>query len=288
LRAKQQDVSTSLRSAQHDTLFITSPKTKNIRKTMRERIEQELDNLEKSENVRILYACESGSRAWGFASQDSDWDVRFIYARPTNWYLSINLEHKRDVIERPLSDELDISGWDLRKALVLLQKSNPPLLEWLQSPMVYLDRADFASSLRALLSQCYSPVACAYHYRQMAKRNFDGYLTGEIIRRKKYFYVLRPLLALRWIEAGRGLAPTEFALLLEAELPNGEVRRAVDELLEAKKAGGELDAGPPIGPLQNWIETEMTRVRDRQFALPAAHADNDLLDELFRATLASE
>lgn len=94
---------------------------------MREEILKRLTDIEGEEDVKIFYACESGSRAWGFPSADSDYDVRFLYRHPEEWYLSVDLEEKRDVIERPINDDLDISGWDLRKALKLLRKSNPPL-----------------------------------------------------------------------------------------------------------------------------------------------------------------
>ena len=105
---------------------------------MKSRILSHLREIETTENVRIVYACESGSRAWGFPSADSDYDVRFLYVHPLEWYLSVDV--KRDVIERPLQGGLDISGWDLKKALQLFRKSNPPLLEWLGSPIVYLEQ----------------------------------------------------------------------------------------------------------------------------------------------------
>ena len=78
---------------------------------MKNPIINRLQELEAENNVKILYACESGSRAWGFPSATSDYDVRFIYLRPVEWYLSI--EQKRDVIEYPVENDLDISGWDL-------------------------------------------------------------------------------------------------------------------------------------------------------------------------------
>ena len=120
---------------------------------VRARIGAELEDIEQREGVRIFYACESGSRAWGFPSTDSDYDVRFLYARPSDWYLSINVETKRDVIERPIVDVWDVNGWDIRKALQLLKKSNPPLLEWLHSPVVYRETGDFAARLRTLAAE---------------------------------------------------------------------------------------------------------------------------------------
>jgi predicted nucleotidyltransferase len=179
------------------------------------RIQAAISEIENTECVTVLYACESGSRAWGFASTDSDYDVRFIYLRPPSWYLSVDLEVKRDVIERPITDVLDVSGWDLRKALKLFRKSNPPLLEWLGSPIVYREEYPTASRLRELAKTYCPGTACGYHYLHMAQGNYREYLKGEIVWRKKYFYVLRPLLAIRWLEAGLGVVPTEFGQLVE-------------------------------------------------------------------------
>ncbi len=122
---------------------------------MTKTILENLTLIEHDHNVRILYAVESGSRAWGFASKNSDFDVRFIYIHTLDWYLSI--QEKRDVIEIPINDDLDISGWDLRKALGLLRKTNPPLLEWLGSPIIYLDRFGLATKMRQIEANSFSP-----------------------------------------------------------------------------------------------------------------------------------
>jgi uncharacterized protein len=160
-------------------------------------IKQTLQKLEQNEEVVVLLAVESGSRAWGFPSADSDYDVRFIYIHRPEWYLSIDLENRRDVIEQPLKDAIDLSGWDIRKSLNLFQKSNPPLLEWLQCPIVHRERFSFAAALRALLPEFCSPKSAFYHYLHMARGNIREYLRGDTVWRKKYFYVLRPLLAMR-------------------------------------------------------------------------------------------
>lgn len=124
---------------------------------MRERVLDELARIERERNVRVLYACESGSRAWGFASTDSDYDVRFVYVEKPEWFIQVDAG--RDVIERPLDDELDISGWELRKTLGLLRKSNPTLLEWLDSPLVYRSEPAATARLRELAEAFYSPPA---------------------------------------------------------------------------------------------------------------------------------
>lgn len=250
---------------------------------MQATIKTKIEQLERKEQVKILYACESGSRAWGFASTDSDYDVRFIYCHPTNWYLSI--DDQRDVIEKPLENNIDLSGWDIRKALRLLRKSNPPLLEWLDSPIVYQSRGRFAEHLKELLPQYYSPRACLQHYWHMAQGNFDKYLGGELISQKRYFYVLRPVLACQWIEAGRGSVPMKFATLVSTLLAPGELNDAISALLEAKTRGEELDQAPKIPVIHSFLSTELSRLGEQHGAPEAAVTDSTALDELFRATL---
>ncbi|MBI2297384.1 MAG: nucleotidyltransferase domain-containing protein [Armatimonadetes bacterium] len=249
-------------------------------------IRAELAAIAESEGVRLLYAVESGSRAWGFASTDSDWDARFLYVRPRDWYLSVDLEHRRDVIERPVSDALDINGWDLRKALKLLRKSNPPLLEWLHSPVVYLAEAEVVERLREQAEVYYSPVAGWYHYLHMAEGNYREYLRGETVRVKKYLYVLRPLLAARWLERHGTPAPVEFARLVadDPEPADGPVKAAVAELLARKIAGEELDRGPSSPVLNAFIESELERLREAR-PTPPRVPGNEPLNELFRWVL---
>lgn len=163
---------------------------------MREKIQEQLRRIEEAENIKILLAVESGSRAWGFASPDSDYDVRFIYIRRLEDYL--RLDAVRDVIELPIDDVLDINGWDLQKTLRLLYKSNPTLFEWFSSPIVY-QKTEFADKFRELMMHYFSSKKTLYHYISMAEGNYREYLQGEIVRAKKYFYVLRPVLACRWI-----------------------------------------------------------------------------------------
>jgi uncharacterized protein len=199
-------------------------------------IRQRLAAIEREESVKIFYACESGSRAWGFPSANSDYDVRFLYVRQPDWYLSIDVEDRRDVIELPILDHFDVNGWDLRKALKLLRKSNPPLLEWLNSPIIYSEDLSISAKLRGLVPFCYSPVACTYHYLQMAKGNFREYLKGNTVSVKKYFYVLRPLLAIKFIEQNDDVVPMEFGLLVNSLLPAGTLRDEIERLIEQRSS----------------------------------------------------
>lgn len=251
---------------------------------VRDQILDELKTIERQTGVRVVYACESGSRAWGFPSQDSDYDVRFLYIHPRDYYLSIDIEHQRDVIERPISDELDISGWDLRKALQLLRKSNPPLLEWLDSPIIYGDSYEIAAGMRGLLGQMYSPTGCAHHYLQMARRNYKDYLRGESVRHKKYFYALRPLLAVKWIEEERGIVPMQFCDLLRT-ISEPSLLAVIHDLLERKRASGELDVGPQIPELNRFIETELISRENAEFHFPESKAGRDSANAFFRQSL---
>lgn len=136
---------------------------------MRKKIKEQLRRIEDAENIKILLAVESGSRAWGFASPDSDYDVRFVYIRSLEDYL--RLDAIRDVIELPIDDVLDINGWDLQKTLRLLHKSNPTLFEWFSSPIVY-KKTEFSDKFRDLMMHYFSPKKTLYHYVSMAEGNY--------------------------------------------------------------------------------------------------------------------
>ena len=247
---------------------------------MKARIINHLQEIESDENVIVFYACESGSRAWGFPSMDSDYDVRFLYLHPIQWYLSI-LE-KRDVLERSLDNQLDINGWDLKKALGLFRKSNPPLLEWLGSPIIYQEKFTITSQMRELAKTYYSPTACIYHYLHMAQGNFREYLKGERVWLKKYFYVLRPILAIKWIEMGYGVAPTSFGILLEQIVSPSALKTAIEDLVKQKSAGAELSYGDRIPVISEFIEKELARLEENSKQYENNSPPVDVLDNLFR------
>ena len=217
--------------------------------------------IESQEDVTVLYACESGSRAWGFASPDSDYDVRFIYAHRRDWYLSFDVERRRDVIERPIADDIDCNGWDVRKALYLFTRTNGALIEWLNSPIRYVERGNLAVELRRLVSEHCNATALCYHYRHMASGNAREYLFEGRVRLKKYFYVLRSLLAIRYVEQGLGVPPVRFKALVDAVAPSA-VRPGIETLLARKRVTSELGTGEPIPTLGQFIESELERHRD--------------------------
>lgn len=256
-----------------------------VEQTMRDIIAKQLAQIEQEEQVRIIYACESGSRAWGFPSQDSDYDVRFIYVRPLEWYLSI--EEQRDVIERPISDQLDINGWDIRKALKLFRKSNPPLLEWLQSPIQYDEQYSVAEQIRSLSPLTFSPKSCMYHYLNMAKGNFRDYLQGEQVKIKKYFYVLRPLLACGWIERYETMPPMAFDELVETLVPaDTSLYTEIHDLLRRKKAGDELDMEPQLPAIQAYITAQIAHVEQLATEIQGqATVEIEVLNRIFQSAV---
>jgi len=231
---------------------------KGIAPEIRSEILRRLQAAQAEHGVNILYACESGSRAWGFASTDSDYDVRFIYVRPVDWYLSFEVERRRDVIEYPIVDDIDCGGWDVRKALYLFSRTNGALLEWLKSPIIYLEAGNLAAGLRALESKAVNCTALCYHYSHMARSNAREYLFNDKVRLKKYFYVLRPLLAIRYIEATRRPPPIEFQQLVDRVAP-ASIKPAVAKLLDLKRNSPELGLGDPIREINDFIETEIER-----------------------------
>ncbi|MDB5972804.1 MAG: hypothetical protein JWQ90_5254 [Hydrocarboniphaga sp.] len=230
--------------------------------TVVSRIRERLTQLEQTHRVKVLHAIESGSRAWGFASPDSDYDGRFIYVNEPDWYFSVN--EARDVIETPIEDEggvvFDVNGWDLRKALRLLAKSNPVLIEWLQSPIVYAAMPQFAAEMLELARQFHSPKAAHYHYFHMARKNFREHLCGERVRLKKYFYVIRPVLACLWIERGMGIPPMTLTALLDGVLPQGVVRDDILRLRLEKIRTPEFGEGPPLPAIQSFLSAEIERL----------------------------
>ena len=249
---------------------------------MRAQILECLERLEREHDVKVLFACESGSRGWGFASPDSDYDVRFIYVNRLSWYLTV--EPGRDVIEEPISGDLDVNGWDLRKSLQLLRQSNPTLLEWLRSPIMYREEADTMARMRTLAEQGFSSVRGYHHYVSMAKKNFREHLRGEEVRYKKYLYVLRPLLAARWIRDGRGVPPMRFAALAEMTLDDRPLLDEINRLLEVKMRAGEAATSPRWPGIHDFIEGELAAAETHVVA-DATRPDTTALDAFMTETV---
>lgn len=231
---------------------------------IREIIGEELRKVEEQEHVRILHAVESGSRSWGFASPDSDYDVRFVYVRPAADYL--RLDEPRDVIEWKNDGVLDINGWDLKKALQQFARSNATLFEWSHSPDVYETTPEWAD-IQGVSAAYFSEKTAASHYYGTAMSTWTTHLLGEQVRYKKYFYALRPLLAARWIETYHQVPPVLFDKLLEMDMEPG-LRAAIDDLVEQKKRTTEGEQHPQIPVIRDFIRDELPRQKALCEAMP--------------------
>ena len=241
-------------------------------------IKEKLREIEERENVTILLAIESGSRAWGFASPDSDYDVRFIYVRPMEEYL--RLDSPKDTIEWQLDEVLDINGWDLRKALIQFKKGNATLFEWSNSPVVY-KRTDTWDKIYQVAKSYFSAKTGIYHYYGTARNTYETYLQDELVKYKKYFYALRPLLACKYIEEYNCPPPVLFNDLLKLDLPD-ELRQGIDELLEIKKVTQESDLNPQITVIQDFIVSELVKQKElADVAIDDHNKDWTALNTLF-------
>lgn len=251
---------------------------------MTDEIKKELLRLELQNDIKILYAVESGSRAWGFASTDSDWDVRYIYIHRLDWYLKI--DDKKDNQEEILPNDIDLAGWELKKALRLFRKSNPPMLEWLRSPIIYLQQFSIADRLRELTKEYFNPKSGLHHYLHMGEGNYREYLHKDKVRTKKYFYVLRPLLACDWIKQTNTMPPMEFDKLLDTQVTDQNIKTEIQKLLTRKMAGEELNEEPKIQILNDFIEHKIQFFGDYVKSLgQISQPDTERLDELFKQTI---
>lgn len=246
----------------------------------RVRIDAALAEVERSEGVRVLLAVESGSRAWGFASPDSDYDVRFIYARPLADYLAISTP--RDVIGRPIDGLLDLGGWDVRKALGLAVRSNAVLLEWLASPVVYRRDPAAAADLAALAQAAAHLPALEHHYDRLVRGAWPAEAGGPI-RLKAYFYALRAALALLWLRRNRTPAPMSLPALLDGVTIPSDVAAEIAALRQRKAVAREAETVPRRPAMDAFLATMLATPVSRPN--PWDSTKVHLADELFRRLL---
>jgi uncharacterized protein len=248
---------------------------------IRTEILDKLAQVERVEGVRVLYVCESGSRGWGFASPDSDYDVRFIYVRPAPDYLRVHA--MRDVIEETPGPVFDVNGWDLRKALQLLAKGNATLVEWLSSPVVYRADEVFLKRMREAVQRTYQPERSFHHYLHMARGNYREYLQSDMVRAKKYLYVLRPVLAAQWVTQRSDAPPMAFENLVSELVTNKAVLLEIEQLLVMKRQAGEKDwfAKKPV--LNTFLENSFEQLA--QHTPKLQRVNMQVLDTLFSQTV---
>lgn len=227
-------------------------------------------------NVKILFACETGSRAWGFPSPDSDYDIRLIYMHERNWYLS--LSHRKDTIEH-MDGIQDITGWDLRKCLTLLKKSNVPLIERFQSPIVYFEDEEFKDAMTELIRHYYSPTAVFYHHYSLAVKFWEDIREKEESRLKDYFYLIRSLLSCYWITKDNSVLPMNIHGLMTQI--NSETREKINGLIELKAGVDEKYHHPKDADLDQWINDMFKYLALNKNNLGVCNADYTRLNDFF-------
>lgn len=252
---------------------------------MKKLILDRLEELSRLHDITVLYACESGSRAWGFPSPDSDYDVRFIYVHKPGWYLS--LTEGKDTINLPIDEhELDITGWELRKALRLLKKSNASPLEWIQSPIVYSEVAGFRDSFSKLSASFFSPVAVAHHFQSMSLKYVTTCVGKNEVKLKSYFYALRTTLAVSWIRKMNTMSPIVFIDMLT--LVDSPVRERIEELMEIKSRENESYLSGSDKLIDEFLVTVSETNGMNLTELGAGKGDFDALDRFFIQTVKGE
>ena len=247
---------------------------------MHQKISQYLERIEQEHQIKILLACETGSRAWGFPSSDSDFDIRIIYIHPKDWYLS--LTEKKDSLDFMFeNNEIDITGWDLRKSLRLLQKSNPPLLERIQSPIIYKADKDFVKEIQQLAGSQYSRIATIHHYLSMAKKFLDELESTESYKLKKFFYALRSAMACKWIVEKEQMPPIEFRKMLAGLPLEKQLVNRIEELIALKAVQSESYLHEGEAPLFALMHSCVERAETQRKSLPASNGSLKELDAFF-------
>lgn len=241
-------------------------------------IKTKIKELEQAHNIHVLFACESGSRAWGFPSPDSDYDARFIYMHPKEWYLSIH--EKRDVVELPVDKLLDINGWDLRKALRLVHKHNAIIYEWIQSPIVYAQDDTFLKDFQTLAASHFSPKATLHHYLSSAVKYYADCVAGDTIKLKKLLYCLRVTLAAMWVGQLKTVPPMELSKLLQI-LPDPSLVARVNELVLLKSTRDESYLHPHEPQLEQFLKNGIAFCEGVAPALPGSPIHDDALLSAF-------
>lgn len=241
-----------------------------------EQIKKILSKIEVEKQVKILFACETGSRAWGFPSPDSDYDIRFIYVHKRDWYLSLN--ERKDTIGF-MNGDWDLSGWDLRKSLRLLKKSNAPLIERFQSPIVYFEEEGFAAGFKKLIGNCYSPVSVFYHHYSLAKKFWDDLKDEKEFKLKSFFYLVRSMLSCNWImEDDTVLSMTISGLMEKAD---DGIRNRLNDLIKIKSLQSEKYLHSRDEILHNWMLALWNKIEKAKDSLKSGNADDKLLNDYF-------
>lgn len=246
---------------------------------MLHKIQETIAQLEQDKHIRVLYACESGSRAWGIASPDSDYDVRFIYVHQLDWYLSLCNRKDTITIQSDIAD-LDMVGWDLRKTLQLMKKSNAAPLEWMYSPIVYHETKGFLRRFQKVGTTCFSPNSMNYHYLSMAKKFYEHCAGDTSIKLKTWFYALRTALNARWIAEKEEMPPILFKDILSLIAPS--LKKDLLALIALKGTKNEDFLFEKEATLLQLIAESIAIAETGKTTLPGSKVNMLEMDQFFR------
>ena len=261
-------------------------KYENYEGPIEELVRMKIKEIEAKENIRVLHVIESGSRAWGLASPDSDYDVRFIYVRDRNFYLS--LRENKDFIDWELNEVLDINGWDIKKVLQHFHKSNATLFEWSNSPVVYYTTDEWKKLYDEVAGQYFACKSSMYHYYGTANKNYHEYLMEDLVKYKKYFYVLRPILACKWIEEKKCPPPLLFDELFDSVLEE-DMKPVIADLLAKKVQMSESDKAPKIEKVNQYVEEKLIYYKNLLEGMDDdRNPDWEPLEEVFKKVIGEQ
>lgn len=226
-----------------------------------DQILEKLKNTQTKYNVKIPIAIESGSRGWGFSSKDSDYDCRFIYVHEKDWYLSVL--DKKDFIEYAADEVFDINGWDLKKVLKHIMKSNAVMLEWLMSNEVYFKNESVNNKLLDVAKEYFNPTSVSYHYLNMAKKKMCDIKSENESKLKNYFYVLRPIACILFIDKYKEIPFMEYKNNLEKIDVRDDVLAEIYRLLEIKPEVCESYKIPKNNLLIDYFDTVIEETEEK-------------------------
>ena len=250
---------------------------------MKDIIVNKLKEIEFNEGIQMLFACETGSRAWGFPSPDSDYDARFIYKHDLDWYLS--LKDRKDSIQIPIEGDLDITGWELKKCMSLMYKSNCALFERLQSRIIYMSKDGFADIMMGLASKCFSAKAAMHHYHSMSLKYVEQCMKHNNVKLKSYFYAIRTTMAASWIRIKGSVAPIYMPDMYA--VVDAQIVTAIEELIHLKSKKNESYMHVRNNVIDEYLQDQIQTNENIKDQLSVGKRNVSLLDEFFISEIKS-
>ena len=235
---------------------------------MKNKIKKLLQQIEKNNNIKILFAIENGSRSWGMASKDSDYDVRFVFYRKIDDYITlcpekevITVAYDENLKECDIQGSLiDICGFDIFKYLKLLLSSNPTTIEWINSHIVYY--GDNNIDLKNYINNNFNQEKLFRHYFSLFRKNYHEFIQqGKAITYKKYLYSMRGILNAKYVYEFDKIPPLDIRATIETTksfMPEN-VYEKLEEVIKIKSQGLEKDVILRIPEFDSFFNAELEK-----------------------------